>query len=321
MADPNVSLLSPGIGRPKAAALYQVGLARLQLGDVRGAYEDLKEAARLEPQNTQIWQKYEETYALVESEIAQEHAAEQQAARHRQAQPGGPESGGRQEYLGPPPRFTLVDPNEASLQPLQTVAESADAEAQDRALALQAGMLRGVLAGGREVHLGGSHDQVRGQGTGNGRGRAMTEGEDREDVGTRYRADVEFQAVNPRLFIGICLCWITILCNGYIHYSYKHNVLPNKSAIFLQVVAMVVVCCLFAWLSWRCLKTNRAFRMSLSDGIKVLCCIIIQFCVCYFYISAGDRPNAPGATSLRVAVDRMAGTTADFLGKGSGLRT
>lgn len=267
------ALLLPVIDRPKAAALYHVGVARFELGDVRGAYDDLKEAARIEPQNAHIWQKYEEAYATVEREIAQEHAAQQ--SRERQVQSG------HFEYLGAPPRFTFVALSEACMQPLQNVGQVADADAQDRALALQAGMLRGVLGGDRETHRSGDSHV---------RGRAISESEHWEHLDTRSRTEVEMHASNPRIFIGIGMCWITILCNVFIHYRYKTSSLPNTLAIFGQVVGIVVVCSFFACLSWRFLKTS-GIRMSLSDGIKLLCFVLIQCCVCYFYISGGGGEN------------------------------
>lgn len=274
------ALLLPAIHRPKAAALYQVGVARFELGDIRGAYDDLKEAARIEPQNVHIWQKYEEAYASVEREIAQEHAAQHQASRERQVQSG------HSEYLGAPPRFTFVASTEACMQPLQNVVEVADADAQDRALALQAGMLRGVLGGDRETHRSGGHDQVWHQSDLHVRGRAVSESEHWEHLDTRYLTEVEVRAINPRNFIGIGMCWITILCNVFIHYRYKTSSLPNKFAIFWQVAGIVVVCSFFAALSWRFLKTS-GFQMSLSDGIKALCFVLIQCCVFYFYVG-GD---------------------------------
>lgn len=48
-------------------ATYRRGLARLQLGDVRGAHEDLQKAVRLEPQNREVRQRCEEARKLVES--------------------------------------------------------------------------------------------------------------------------------------------------------------------------------------------------------------------------------------------------------------
>merc|ERR1719383_126580 len=56
----------------RASALYDVGLARLQLGDVRGAYEDFKEASRLEPTNMTIWQSYDDAYHQIEHVLTAE---------------------------------------------------------------------------------------------------------------------------------------------------------------------------------------------------------------------------------------------------------
>lgn len=52
-----------------AADFYQLGLNHLSRGNLRAAYEELREASRLDPGNFEMWQKYEETYYLVEEEI------------------------------------------------------------------------------------------------------------------------------------------------------------------------------------------------------------------------------------------------------------
>jgi len=51
-------------------AAYRRGQARLQLGDTRGAYEDLQKAVRLEPQNREVRQRCEEARSLAEAEPA-----------------------------------------------------------------------------------------------------------------------------------------------------------------------------------------------------------------------------------------------------------
>mmetsp|Transcript_36862 Transcript_36862/g.68682 ORF Transcript_36862/g.68682 Transcript_36862/m.68682 type:complete len:235 (+) Transcript_36862:60-764(+) len=56
-----------------AVYFYQLGLGHLHGGDVRAAYEDFREAARIDPTDFQIWQKYEETYRQVEGDIAEQH--------------------------------------------------------------------------------------------------------------------------------------------------------------------------------------------------------------------------------------------------------
>mmetsp|Transcript_26514 Transcript_26514/g.54772 ORF Transcript_26514/g.54772 Transcript_26514/m.54772 type:complete len:240 (-) Transcript_26514:8-727(-) len=56
-----------------ASNFYQLGLGHLHGGDVRAAYEDFREAARIDPTDFEIWQKYEETYRQVEGDIAEQH--------------------------------------------------------------------------------------------------------------------------------------------------------------------------------------------------------------------------------------------------------
>lgn len=48
-------------------AAYRRGLARLELGDVRGAREDLERAVRLDPQNREVWRRCEEARRLADA--------------------------------------------------------------------------------------------------------------------------------------------------------------------------------------------------------------------------------------------------------------
>lgn len=48
-------------------AVYRRGVARLQLGDGPGAFEDLQKAIRLEPQNRDVRQKYDEAKTLADA--------------------------------------------------------------------------------------------------------------------------------------------------------------------------------------------------------------------------------------------------------------
>ncbi|CAE8638644.1 unnamed protein product, partial [Polarella glacialis] len=48
-------------------AAYRRGLARLRLGDAQGAEQDLHKAVRLEPQNLEVRQRYEEARQLAEA--------------------------------------------------------------------------------------------------------------------------------------------------------------------------------------------------------------------------------------------------------------
>eukprot|EP00927_Polykrikos_kofoidii_P016119 TRINITY_DN17241_c0_g1_i1.p1 TRINITY_DN17241_c0_g1~~TRINITY_DN17241_c0_g1_i1.p1 ORF type:complete len:308 (+),score=27.07 TRINITY_DN17241_c0_g1_i1:98-1021(+) len=56
------------------AALVACGDARRRLGDIRGAYEDFREAARMDPTNMAAWEKYEDAYRAAENLIADDHA-------------------------------------------------------------------------------------------------------------------------------------------------------------------------------------------------------------------------------------------------------
>ena len=56
-----------------ATDFYQLGLGHLQRGDLRSAYEEFREAARIDPTNFEIWQQYEETYREVENDIDAQH--------------------------------------------------------------------------------------------------------------------------------------------------------------------------------------------------------------------------------------------------------
>ncbi|CAJ1344291.1 unnamed protein product [Effrenium voratum] len=56
-----------------ATDFYQLGLGHLKHGDLRAAYEEFREATRMDPTNFEIWQMYEETYRKVEKDIEAQH--------------------------------------------------------------------------------------------------------------------------------------------------------------------------------------------------------------------------------------------------------
>merc|ERR1711862_460247 len=61
----------------RAQMHYDIACLRWTHGNVREAYEDLKEASRLDPNNMVIWQKYEEAYRAVQKTLAEEHLERQ----------------------------------------------------------------------------------------------------------------------------------------------------------------------------------------------------------------------------------------------------
>merc|ERR1712146_815208 len=61
----------------RAQMHYDIACLRWDHGNVREAYEDLKEASRLDPNNMVIWQKYEEAYRAVQKTLAEEHLEQQ----------------------------------------------------------------------------------------------------------------------------------------------------------------------------------------------------------------------------------------------------
>lgn len=100
--------------------LYQCGLGLLNCGDVQGAYEDFREAARLQPQNMEIWAKYEEAYRAVEPKIAEIHRIAE-ASRP-------PKFGDTREERALPRHFTLVVPRDTAAD---LAAELDESEGQE----------------------------------------------------------------------------------------------------------------------------------------------------------------------------------------------
>lgn len=59
----------------QAEALYERGVASRKAGDLRSAYEDFKEASRLDP-GIKYWQAYDEVHQGLEAELTAEQASE-----------------------------------------------------------------------------------------------------------------------------------------------------------------------------------------------------------------------------------------------------
>lgn len=109
-----------------ATDFYQIGLGHLHRGDLRAAYEEFREATRIDPTNFEIWQKYEETYREVEGDIE---------IQHRNRTPIETETWER----GKAPRhFTLKVTRSASL--FEEVGEDVD-DSHARAVFLRGGSL------------------------------------------------------------------------------------------------------------------------------------------------------------------------------------
>lgn len=109
-----------------ATDFYQIGLGHLHRGDLRAAYEEFREATRIDPTNFEIWQKYEETYREVEGDIEAQHR------NHRPVETQTRERGKA------PRHFTLKVTRSASL--FEEVGEDVD-DAHARAVFLRGGSL------------------------------------------------------------------------------------------------------------------------------------------------------------------------------------
>ena len=109
-----------------ATDFYQIGLGHLHRGDLRAAYEEFREATRIDPTNFEIWQKYEETYREVEGDIE---------AQHRNRRPIETET---RERGKAPRHFTLKVTRSASL--FEEVGEDVD-DSHARAVFLRGGSL------------------------------------------------------------------------------------------------------------------------------------------------------------------------------------
>ncbi|CAE7239814.1 PABPC5, partial [Symbiodinium natans] len=114
-----------------ASNFYQLGLGHLHGGNVRAAYEDFREAARIDPTDFQIWQKYEETYRQVEGDIAEQHRENSADRNFRSLRAAEPQ-------VKAPRHFTLKVSR--SFSTLEAAGEDVDEE-NARAVFLRGGSL------------------------------------------------------------------------------------------------------------------------------------------------------------------------------------
>lgn len=239
--------------RPKAAALFQCGMARLKLEDKRGAYEDFREASRIDPQNVEIWQKYEETYREVEDEINADHAANPQVQQSRH-------SVSREE--GAPRHFTL---KKAITNPSRMAATSSagrgEEQESEHAAPLKATHLRGLHSVANDASQSG----------------------DKTEAGRGGQRLVELPVVDEKVWIVANLSWfITWTC---VLYHYRFETEKYKNIGWGTTDYLLSICWLAAWL-WVFSKRKTPISLSLSDATKLLCVLIIGLCTTYHYYHA-----------------------------------
>lgn len=255
-------------GRPKACALYQCGLGRLQLGDVRGAYEDFKEAARIEPRDLEIWRRYEETYRDVEAEMEAELAQCPTAATSISGGRGlslderASSAGGEHRQL-PPKHFTLKDTqhqyNEEVVSPVGASGVAAE---------VQARLLRPVQRQRRhsmgEAAVGRAHVDS-----------------NASFGGAAGREQLEITFIANRVYLVIFCSWITTW--GFVIYHYRYQRRARTRVETTEMFCGSGAFGLFLWLIWRRRKSKTPIVISLSDATKILSGLVILACTLYHY--------------------------------------
>jgi len=258
----------------RAEALHRRGVARLQQGDARGAYEEFKEASRLDPNNMELWQKYDETYRSVASELALEHAA-----NAAQAPAPAPQAPAPFEPQDMPPTFTFSRPPRVSVQ--ESLVH--DPDAAERARDVEARMFRGHLF----ITGGWAHDANT---------RLPKHGERQDGAeGAEARKGFQFVMSNRRIFIVIFGCWLVTWIVVVVHYQVLNKKASGKFGGIAAVLWSVVVIVMMR-LVWNCLKSGPVIFLTLPDGLKILCGLVILLSVIWHYASGVDQ-NKRGSLS------------------------
>mmetsp|Transcript_13525 Transcript_13525/g.31792 ORF Transcript_13525/g.31792 Transcript_13525/m.31792 type:complete len:293 (+) Transcript_13525:20-898(+) len=256
----------------RARALYRCGLGRLRVGDQRGAYNDFKEAARLEPQNWEIWQKYEESYQAVE-------------LGEQELMPGaGCRSGTRDSRSALPPkhwRFTAqrLSEVEVEMQSLHKDFGSARGSKPPREVEERVATIDGqahtaqrvVAAAGTlpEVAEGSAGDSV-----------AEPPG---QSMGGAYGTRIEFTVGSNQTYVVIHIAWLVTWFTVLHHYR-RHRSLP-------AIIEMITGSLLFAlvmWLLWWFRKRRAEVSISLSDAVKVISLAAMLALTIWHYCSLSE---------------------------------
>mmetsp|Transcript_49385 Transcript_49385/g.86998 ORF Transcript_49385/g.86998 Transcript_49385/m.86998 type:complete len:335 (-) Transcript_49385:90-1094(-) len=281
--------------KKRANALYQNGLTYLQIGRVRDAFGEFKEATRLDPGNREIWQQYEETYREVEAELNAEQAVlasphRSQAASSSQPLVSKPVVSGPLEkkpfekapserfskVMGVssalPPTFTFNKPKDRGLKDLNLHHESLS-EQDERSRQVADRMCRGHLT--------------------------------RDSPGMRNDDDLQFQdlvvqnhtpaktliheVMKRKVFVTNLMIWLFIMSTVLYYYQVDRKIHYDQplSPIGILFFGTLIVC--FAVGCWKCVTAEQPIFVSLSDASKIVCGLIIVVCVIWHY--SRRRPN------------------------------
>jgi hypothetical protein len=293
----------------RAQMHYDIACLRWTSGNVREAYEDLKEASRLDPNNMVIWQKYEEAYRAVQKTLAEEHLEQRSggavgmyaAGTSAQRPPSSAASdrplnrsasSRRADRVGnaapetqePPPTFTFL---RAGGSPMGLLSDEPEAESDERSQAIQERMFRG--------HRGLEADEQTRQ-----RMAALgfQEATSLPDATTsETRSGLAYNMENPKIFAATVGCWVIIwLLVGW-HYeisscAFWKDVDWTRVIVWCSVIAAVAVGVSFS------AKRGRTVFLSLSDGIKIICFLVIVAAVLWHKLQKDGHPerNQPQET-------------------------
>lgn len=285
--------------KKRANALYQNGLTFLQYGQLRDAFGEFKEATRLDPNNMEIWQKYEETYRAIEPELNAEHARRESAPRHTSAQaasssqPLGPltreplkqGSGDRSTKSGSggneiPPTFTFTSPT--GNRGLQDVNLTADPDEHAEGAELIADrMFRGHLA----------RDNPRLRGDDDVDYPIIVPSSERRPQAKTLLSEVKRQKV----FVTNLVIWLSVMSAVMYYYQVDRKQQYGQPISYVGIVFFSLLIVAFAVGCWKCVTAERPIFVSLSDASKIVCGVIIGVCVIWHYSRKPKdfRPNAP----------------------------
>eukprot|EP00929_Paragymnodinium_shiwhaense_P082228 TRINITY_DN43277_c0_g1_i1.p1 TRINITY_DN43277_c0_g1~~TRINITY_DN43277_c0_g1_i1.p1 ORF type:complete len:278 (-),score=32.44 TRINITY_DN43277_c0_g1_i1:160-993(-) len=250
-------------------ALFRCGEARWRLGDLRGAYEDFREAARLEPTNLEIWQRYEETYRAVEHLIAEEHAAQGLGVSRQDIDES------------PPPVFSFVETMQAY--------DSEDSDLEDHAntVAMQSNEDNvDVDIGMASVFSTGGDGGSGGSGGGLRRRPRSSSNSSSQRAGTSTTR-VEFAISNRRTFLATQISWFAM--GSMVVY---YNLFKNDGFSRLEAALSFAVLVFAPYRMWTGSRRKLQVSISLNDVIKACCGMVVLACCIYHYKKYAKDKNS-----------------------------
>lgn len=274
----------------RAMMMYDIGVTRFETGDIREAYEDLKEASRLDPNNMVIWQKYDEVYRAAAPLLSEEHLKSPKARQRAwesttssksstrmQKGAAGSSSGNRDNEI--PPTFTF---HRSQRNAPMGLLPHEEPESEERSKEIERMAARQLqLTRGDDSDLGRDRQHMAHLGFAEA---SFDLGVTRDRNGLRYEMrskKVEWPHI-WKTFFATLACWVTSWLAVVIHYQIMRKAEDEVPINWWEVGIGVCVVLGVALAVTSCVIRGSTCYLSFSDVIKICCGIIIVVAVLWY---------------------------------------